>query len=304
MGFGFNLALLGAFLGFVTVIARLAVDPLRGRPLAQASAHIMLLSAICAAPEAASALAMAPGPLAASAVVEVALISNLIAVAGLALGEALTGGRLLARAGLDQLLGMVAAAVMTMATAGAVLIESTDPTGAPFGHVLSVGLLVACIVHLKWTAAPAPGERTPNPRAPMSPGVPLSLMSLGVVCLMIFVMLIRSIADRFQPVAPEPVDPALCSIAALAALPELAILWRAVRVGRADVGCAILLGGITLDLAAMALVDLADVQRAAYRMPSPVLMVAVACTTTVVLAALGKRLLDEERIGGGQSDSG
>lgn len=295
MSVGFNLALLGAFLGVVSIIARLAVDPLRGRSLAHASAHVMLLSAICAAPEAASALARPPGPLSASAVVEVSLISNLIAVVVLALGEAVTGGRLLARAGLDQLLGMVSAGVMTMATAGAVLIESTDPTGAPFGHVLSVGLLLACVVHLKWTAGPVPGERTPNSRAPMSMAIPLSLTSIGVVQVMIFVLLTRSVADGLQAVPAEPVDRALCSIAALAALPEVAILWRAARGGRADVGCAVLLGGITLDLAAMALTDLADVPHAAYRLRNPVFMLAVACATTAVLAALGRRLVNEER---------
>lgn len=293
---GSVLALIGSYLSLSVVTARLAVDPLRGRPLGQAGHHIAWLSAACALPEAVSPAAVHPDQFRPSAIVEVSLAANLVVVLALALAERLGRGRLLARAGLDQVVGVTAAVVMTLATAGAVLIESTDPGGVPLGHVLSLGLLIASVAHLRWSAAPASVERAPNARASLPAALTAGIILAGALLAIAFLLLGWSCAGPSGE-CPVPL------LGAAAAIPELSILWRAVRSGRPDVGCAVVLCAIIFNLSATALVDLANVDRPAYRVGEPVTTVAVAVIGAAVLAALGSRLLSEERAVDGQPHS-
>lgn len=298
MHLGWALALVGVLVGLSEVISRIAVDPLRSRPLWQSSGYILLVTTITTLPEAASPLMLAPGRIAPPAIVTVALLSNLLALVALLVAEAVAGGKLLARAGLDHLLAVVCAAVMTLATAGAILIESAEPPGAPFGHVLSLGLLIACVVHLNWTSQVAPSERSPNARAPLRLLIPAGLVACG--CMFTFCLLLLGglYSDWCRVTGHRGGYPAL-AVAALAVIPELSVLRRAVVGGRPDLRCAILLGGVILNLASMAVVDLVDVRSAAYRQENPVMPLMVALVSTGLLGAMGVRLLREERGGGG-----
>lgn len=297
MHVGWALALLGVHFGLSALIARLAVDPLRGRSVWQARGYILLVTTITAMPEAISPLIPGPDRITVPAIVNVALTSNLLALVGLLLAEVIAGGRLLSRAGLDHLLAVVCAAVMTLATAGAVLIESTEPVGAPFGHVLSLGLLIACVVHLNWASRLEPVERSPNPRAPLRLLIPVGLIA-SAFALVLGLLLLGWLYPEWSRARGGGPDYPSISVAALAVIPELAILRRAIAGGRPDIGCAILLGSVILNLASMAIVDLVDVRAAAYRQENPVLTLTVALVSTGLLGAMGMRLVhDERRVG-------
>lgn len=76
----------------------------------------------------------------------------------------------------------------------------------------------------------------------------------------------------------------------LAAVPELAVLCYAVRVGRPDIGCAVALGSMILNLASMASMDLVGVQAAAYRLENPGAVLVIALVSTEALLRSGQQL--------------
>jgi hypothetical protein len=288
------LLLFSACCGLSARFASRAVDSLQGRPLWQSTGFVLLAATLAALPEACSPLVVGPDRYTPQTMVTVALQSNLLAVLVLLLAEARSGGKLLGQAGLDHLLAVVCATLMTLATAGAVLIESTEPAGAPFGHVLSLGLLIACVVHLKWTSHLGPTGRTPNPRAPLKASAFAELMGYG--CLAAASVLGTCwLSTRWLGCIGNPGSCPTLTVSALAALPELALFRSAVSAGRADIGGATIIGSVILNMASMAIADLIDVRSAAYRLDRPVPMLIVALTTAVLLVAVGVRLVREER---------
>lgn len=281
MDAGPALALIACICCCAALVARLAVEPLRGRPHWQCRAFLLLVAAVAALPESLVPLLVRPGP----AIADVAVTTNLLVLTALLAAEKRSAGRLLSAAGLDHLLAVVCAAVMTLGTGGAILIESTDPLGASFGHVLSLGLLIACVVHLRWASLLAPAPRPHNARAPLGPAIPAALAGAGLLvtaALFAFVSAVRC------------ADPAVTlTVAALAATPELAILSHAVRLHRPDVACAVVLGSITWNLSATAVVDLLVASPAAYRLEDAGITLAVATASAAILLVLGLRLMRE-----------
>lgn len=290
--------LVGLYCVASAVVARLAVAPLRGRPVGRSGPYVLLIACVAALPEAVSPIAISTFGTASPSLVGTSLGANLLTLVGLAFADVATRGKLLARAGLDQLLAVVCAAVMTVATAGAIMIDSTEPRSSPLGHVLSIGLLVACVVHLKWASLYSSADRPHNPRAPLPVAVPVGLAGVGVVLALLMVTLGRATRGELGNHTSLVVNVPFL-LPALTAVPELAVLAYATRQGRPDIACSVALGSIILNFASMASMDLLGVETAAYRLDSPVPLLAIALVSTGLLGCLGGRLMHEERgIGG------
>lgn len=286
--------LVGLYCAASAVVAGLAVAPLRGRAIGHAGSYLLLITGVAAFPEMTLPAAGAASP----HFVDVILGANFLTLSALTVTDVVTRGRFLARAGLDQLLAIVCAAVMTLATAGAIIIDSMEPRSSPVGHVLSIGLLVACVVHLKWTSLNPQLDRPHNPRAPLPLTAPLSALGAGAALTLLMLLLTRIILD--VP-GDHPAVPVLAMLVrpVLVALPELAVLGYAFRKQRPDIACAVSFGSVILNLASMASMDLVGVQAATYRLENPGPILAIVLVSTGLLACLGGRLIHEVRDIGG-----
>lgn len=286
--------LVGLYCAASAVVGGLAVAPLRGRAIGHAGPYLLLITVVTALPE----MTLPAAGASSRHFVDIILGANFLTLSALTLADVATRGRFLARAGLDQLLAVVCAAVMTLVTAGAIIIDNMEPRGSPVGHVLSIGLLVACGVHLKWTSPSPQPVRPHNPRAPLPLTVPLSALGAGAALTLLMLLLTRI---AFDTPGDHPGVPDLAMLASpvLVALPELAVLGYAVRKQRPDVACAVSLGSVILNLASMASMDLVGVQAAAYRLENPGPILAVVLASTGLLACLGGRLIHEVRDIGG-----